>query len=197
MSLRTSITKRLPRGVLCLAIVLGVLSGSLWLASTRWTVFVMAAQFGDSVALKSGGLSYSWTSAKLRARLSTQFNEPLEPRWEWHLGGRSTPMEWMPVHVASPTGRQLISIPLWMPLVFAFGFAAIHWRLNAKPMPGCCTKCGYSLSGLPAPSPCPECGKRSLRALFQQAQRLARQKLAKSPGSTEDRNTAKSAFVPR
>lgn len=61
------------------------------------------------------------------------------------------------------TDEQVAVVPCWM-MVTLFGVPtcvqAIVWvRRRFRHQAGCCSKCGYSLSGLPEMSPCPECGR--------------------------------------
>ncbi|MBN8598467.1 MAG: hypothetical protein J0L78_12415 [Planctomycetes bacterium] len=157
----------------CFALCIVLATG--WLASARWTMFFMAAQFGDSIMLKSGTAGYLWTSSELRLRLSQRFNEPIEPRWEWHFGERKTPIEWWPTwYVSTATGRRMVTVPLWVPLVFFAGGAAFfRWSAGREPSPGCCAKCGYNLDGLGSRDRCPECDSPFTRA-YRTLSRLAR-----------------------
>lgn len=151
--------RRLSLGATWLCLALCALLAISWLASSRWTMFFMASQFGDSIMLKSGTFSYSWTSAELRNRLSTRFNEPLAPRWEWHLSERKSPIEWWTAfYVSTATGRCAITLPLWIPFaLFATSGALLFFSRARKRQPNSCLSCGYDLTGAPAASPCPEC----------------------------------------
>ena len=54
-----------------------------------------------------------------------------------------------------------IDLPLWLPALLTLAITIPAWRLDAlaRRRSGLCRKCSYSLAGLPAGSPCPECGK--------------------------------------
>lgn len=127
-----------------------------WAVSCRWTVFCMT-QFGDSVALKCGGIHCMYAPPALRSSMSTKFIMPVERNWTWHAARRVPPMEWMPYYAS--TNRTALSLPLWLflaPLSIATGWA---WArvLARRPKDGCPT-CGYSLVGMAPASVCPECG---------------------------------------
>ena len=53
------------------------------------------------------------------------------------------------------------NLPLWLPALLTLAITIPAWRLDAiaRGRGGLCTKCGYSLVGLPAGGTCPECGK--------------------------------------
>jgi hypothetical protein len=51
-----------------------------------------------------------------------------------------------------------LSIPLWA-LIAAFATIAYYLHSRAKSDRGLCARCAYNLAGLPAGTPCPECGR--------------------------------------
>jgi hypothetical protein len=165
---QSSIRRPLSIGAAGFCFALCALLAISWLASSRWTMFFMAAQFGDSIMLKSGTFSYSWTSPELRTRLSTRFNEPLKPRWEWHFTERKAPIEWWTAfYVSTATGRRAFTLPLWIPFVlFAAGATFFYLSARRTSKSGCCTTCGYNLEGLGSRDRCPECDSPFRRAFL-------------------------------
>ena len=71
------------------------------------------------------------------------------------------PIRWWPQRQHLPF-HLLIAIPLWM---FALPSAVLAaWTLfSLRRKPGHC-ECGYTLVGLPAQAPCPECGRAAVGA---------------------------------
>lgn len=169
-------SRRLCRISMWLCLALCLATSVAWIASARWTMFFMA-QFGDSVSLRAGAVSYLWTSTPLRERLAARHKEPLELDWQWYRSPRQIPMEWWtPFYSSTPTGRAIIALPLWIPFIlFSGAGGAFYWLTRRMPAPGCCHRCGYCLSGLAPSRPCPECAsKQSLASLIiGRVQRLA------------------------
>ena len=138
--------------------VVAVASTLAWVASAIWTSFFMA-QFGDSVSLRTGTVSYLWTTHEKRLEIISKTGCSLQRQWNWYCSPRQVPMEWWG-GIAGNTGRTMIWVPLW-PFVVAGGTVSVLcWRRRRRlARIGCCKACGYSLSGLPAGAPCPECGR--------------------------------------
>lgn len=136
---------------------LALVSLAAWIASAVWTIFFMS-QFGDSVALRTGQISYLWTSDATRAELSARTGMPLEPQWNFYSSRRAIPMEWGGGFSKSG-GRFDVWVPLWpLPLIGA-GLASVCWFQRRRlTRIGCCERCGYPLAGLPSGAACPECG---------------------------------------
>lgn len=70
------------------------------------------------------------------------------------------PREWCP-HVGVSTGMSGVTVPLWIPWLFALGFCVLfylgHRREKMRRLVGRCPACGYDRSGLDPSAPCPEC----------------------------------------
>jgi len=88
---------------------------------------------------KQSSLVWPWTGAYFRA---------LSP-------GSNTRL-WLPRRDTSPTGFTC-RIPFWLLLLPAAATTTLLWWRDRSPRSGC-KQCGYSLTGLPAATPCPECG---------------------------------------
>ncbi len=138
--------------------VVAVASTLAWVASAIWTSFFMA-QFGDSLSLRTGTVSYLWTTHEKRLEIISKTGYPLQRQWNWYCSPRQVPMEWWGGFTQIP-GRAAIWAPLW-PFTLAGGTVALLcWRRRRQVTRiGCCNTCGYALAGLPAGAPCPECGR--------------------------------------
>lgn len=82
------------------------------------------------------------------------------PGFSWYA---DWPWEWFWLPGASRfygvAGSKLgVLIPLWLPLLLTL-IPTIHlWYKDREPLPGCCVKCGYDLTGNTS-GLCPECGE--------------------------------------
>ncbi len=76
--------------------------------------------------------------------------------WEWPLRVSSL-LTWS-------ADRVTCSIPIWLPfLVIALPTGRLLWPDFRRKKPGCCTKCGYDLTGNVSGT-CPECGATNVKA---------------------------------
>ncbi len=83
-----------------------------------------------------------------------------------HVGHGTTPtwyFEWWPcLDPEADRGERRLTIPLWIPATLTLLTTAAAWRLDTlarrRARAGHCPSCGYNLTGLIAPAPCPECG---------------------------------------
>jgi hypothetical protein len=68
-----------------------------------------------------------------------------------------------PNAIVGPVYFQTI-LPLWpLTSLLCIGAAALWWhdfKVQRRPDPGHCPRCGYDLSGLASATSCPECGAR-------------------------------------
>lgn len=128
--------------------------------SKRLTFIRWACTTGAVVAL------LAWSGSYCRARLENghlkasrttrgmaDFNGPMfiQPTWDF-AGLQWTWGKW---------GAWRISIPLWHVAILLSVPAALLWarHLRSRNVTNPCPTCNYSLTGLPAGSACPECGK--------------------------------------
>lgn len=111
-----------------------------------------------------------WPFRAAAAELHVYYATPNEPYkasrsrmlhlWRWAIPIR-TERRWEQVAVPlrplwlGLAGNIAFYTVAWLPVVGLIG-AAADWR---KRRPGTCRACGYELRGLPAGSPCPECGR--------------------------------------
>lgn len=73
-----------------------------------------------------------------------------------HQPEKASKQFWLPISVL-PAGFTLNTLLYTVVWLFPFlGFRAARRTLRARR--GLCTRCAYDLKGLPAGSPCPECG---------------------------------------
>ena len=154
--------RRIARTMMWACVSLATVSAALWAASLRWTTF-RVSQFGDSVVLKGGTLSYIWTTEAFRQQLSGSSDPAMREKltWEWHCRDRATPMEWWPpvYFLCHPTGLATIAIHLGVPFGVGLTGTLLSRRwLRRHPRPGQCPTCGYPTSGLPT-GVCPDCGR--------------------------------------
>jgi hypothetical protein len=150
------VKRRLRRIIFWTSVLSFVLSCALFAASLRWTAFFMA-QFGDSVAIKSGGFVALWTSQSVRDQLVQSHGMSPNLEWKWHALPRKARVFWWPiVGYGQYAGHFTVWFQFWpLILVSATGVA---WTFPRRRFgPGRCPSCGYRLDGLPD-NTCPECG---------------------------------------
>jgi hypothetical protein len=83
--------------------------------------------------------------------------------WDWGLHSDQMLMgdaQWcLGVLYSRHSGAWAVGVGLWWPVLLTVGPAAFLWYKDRRRFgPHACKKCGYDRSGLPADSPCPECG---------------------------------------
>jgi hypothetical protein len=83
----------------------------------------------------------------------------VDPHLQWWSFRFSSTMQ--PDKSGAKMRTTSIGFPLWLPLAVIGLPTARLWRLRWRDRfgPGHCRKCGYDLTGLPAPAACPECGR--------------------------------------
>jgi hypothetical protein len=123
---------------------------ALWLASARW--FLMwQINSSTSVVCVAGLVTWNPTPPA----------PPLTPGLFWSERVDSVPMYWWFQVGASglggPTPMPRWAFPIWFPALLIALPTALLWRSPPR-TPRTCPSCNYDLSGLPAATPCPECG---------------------------------------
>jgi hypothetical protein len=79
----------------------------------------------------------------------------------WRYGTGPMGFHWLPSAGLSK-GQSWILMPFWVPLTLVLALTAAAWRLDTlarrRARLNHCPTCNYDRRGLPAASPCPECG---------------------------------------
>jgi len=133
--------------------VLSVLILLTLLASTRFRASQVGAPFWRSTEIARGTLNVSWLTPDPDGSRPGFGNPGFRLSDSGSFGISVLPR-------ARLTGPfRTVVIPLWVPLL-ACVFLTFFARRVARRYrdPGRCIRCGYSLDGLPAGTPCPECG---------------------------------------
>jgi hypothetical protein len=139
--------RRIAKGLLCIALV----SGVLLLVSTGYVVGVSLGEFravvvgAGAIGCVSAEIPYEWPGG-----------HPVHAGPVF-LDRNTDPLEWW---FLSETGsvQSVWAAPLWMPLVGTL-VPGIVLERRTRHVRGHCRVCRYDLSGLPGGSPCPECGQ--------------------------------------
>ncbi len=143
-----------------LAILASVVLAGAWLVSARWVAECQVSASGAQVhlALRPGGFEFliterppgPWTAAgnarAVDATLMPWFLLPsrllLTSTWgpiPWNFG---------------------FFMPFWLPLsITVITALRLRWLEHHAPKPQGVCACGYDLRGIPAATPCPECGR--------------------------------------
>jgi hypothetical protein len=121
-----------------------------WISSAWWYV-TWLRESGTTITAASGGLGFSQTRYSILGVRNPGFHsrEPQRTLYLW--------FHWED----SPTLRGAF-IPMWPLIILAGGISAFAWRLDTlarrRARLNHCPTCNYDRAGLPAASPCPECG---------------------------------------
>lgn len=136
-------------------IVLGATSALFVTNRFRWFLVshTTASEFRN-LTVSNGAVWYGWALAPA---------SPDSEGWEAAAFRRTSPqdtnfdpVQWWPV-LRNKAKNLVVVIPLWL---IALPFAAIvAWSLVRLRQRAEHCECGYSLTGLPTQTPCPECGR--------------------------------------
>lgn len=116
--------------------------------------------------IAAGGLSLSLVNGSLRLTTSDPAGFHASVRWNpgeerrielWFARER-----WTYYAPYATTSNTTCAVPLWCLCLLA-GLATVAARWWSCCAVGMCPECGYSLAGLHAGAPCPECGTQSRR----------------------------------
>lgn len=152
--------------------MLGVLVAGAWVASGWWVIgltYHRPGSAGGSLGGSTHNVLYVYTLDGV-VIFGTQSSSPnpsgfsITPRlekagwslWHWSWGGGGGPGG------GSPRSFDCTA-PLWPVPVVLWGAGALLLRsgrlARRRALTGMCAACGYSLAGLAAGAPCPECGR--------------------------------------
>ena len=132
----------------------------LYATSRVWVVRWWSAS-GRCIGFGEGCVFLRWTADPAEAEFR-QAGAYFPLGWNsWRLTphdrNRSSPA---PLLIKSLDARYTLgaSVPIWM-LISVVTVPTLWFRFrDRRSRPGLCPNCGYSLTGLPPNSPCPECG---------------------------------------
>lgn len=131
-------------------LVLTVLLVVVWGASERWHVIMYNHPW--MVGTRAGGIDIARDSV-------TMYRMP--PGWYATRRTDGVPRMWRPT-LEVGANRLHTEVPFWLPAIFTLSASLGAWRLETlarrRERAGACPRCRYSRAGLPAISPCPECG---------------------------------------
>jgi hypothetical protein len=129
--------------VMCVLLLAG------WLGSVRWYAGWIGPS-AHSVRILAG-----------RVVVENRESIGIFPPARWMFGRRRLQLALRPGWDFGSSAWWVV-VPLWMPLVPTLMATATAWRLDTlarrRARIGLCPTCNYDLRGLPAASPCPECG---------------------------------------
>ena len=148
-------------GVLCLALFIWFNSArTLAGGSAVWGRELVPIVVGGQQRLQDNGrpwMFFTWNHFCLNlngATASLPFGMPLRYADYVSTEGVDIPDTWQ-------FFRYGFVVPVWSISLFAFALVVLTWRPRIfRPRPGCCSKCNYSLCGIPSSNACPECGMR-------------------------------------
>ncbi len=130
-----------------------------WIASAWWDAGWLSAP-GCSLGINRGCVSFERTDSPPRMR-GFNIDSYIDSR-----GSRFHGFTWWVYSYRLRLSRRImhtVGVPLWIPAAPLLLATAAAWRLDTlarrRARAGHCPSCGYDLTGLIAPAPCPECGR--------------------------------------
>lgn len=166
MPLASSIPRRFIRVLKWTALAAALFIAGVWAGGNRTAFQWMQPLGGPPISAfgESGGVLVLVDSPYLADPTTRN-----EMRRDFRGVARSWLEERMPYAQTNVQGTLFIAIPYWLPTLMLASLAvSLFWldhRRTRRFGIGRCPACNYTLAGLPATTPCPECGTNPKNAI--------------------------------
>ncbi|MFG0284295.1 MAG: hypothetical protein ACF8R7_07720 [Phycisphaerales bacterium JB039] len=138
-------------------------AGLFCLTAAAWTAslfgYACLCRGRRSIWIESGNLRYVWAYPPNAREEQTPQGLTFGRYWWQPRYSMRQRTCWLPKWEDQGTWHSL-HVPLWPLAALGAGGALLAWRMGRRRASAeLCQRCGYSLAGLPAGAPCPECGR--------------------------------------